>query len=129
MWDEYVPRKDKGNLMAEIKQTFPIKGMHCSSCVRVLEKALSRVPGVGQASVNLATEQATVTYDDTKCTPEQMESAVAGAGYKAMITGEEIDQDQEKLTKQKELKSLRIKVIVSLIIGALIFWGSFPGLM
>lgn len=115
--------------MAEIKKTFPIRGMHCASCVRVLEKALSRVNGVKEVNVNLATEKATVTYDDSECTPEQMESAVAGVGYKAMVEGEIIDEDKEKQEKQKELKSLRKKVIVSLIIGALIFWGGFPGLM
>lgn len=114
--------------MAEIKKTFPIRGMHCASCVRVLEKALSRVGGVKEASVNLASEKATVTYDDAQCTPEQMESAVSGVGYKALVEGEVIDEEKEKVEKQKELKSLRNKVIVSLIIGALIFWGGFPGL-
>ncbi|OGE37382.1 copper-translocating P-type ATPase [Candidatus Daviesbacteria bacterium RIFCSPHIGHO2_12_FULL_37_11] len=124
--------------MAEVKTTFPIKGMHCASCVRVLEKTLSRVVGVKEANVNLATEKTTVTYDDKECTPEQMESAVAGVGYKAslpssdgkaMVEGEAIDEDKEKAEKLKELKSLKNKVIVSLIIGALIFWGGFPGLM
>lgn len=115
--------------MAEVKATFPIKGMHCASCVNVLEKALKRVEGVQDANVNLATEKATVTYDDKRCTPGQMESAVAGVGYRAMVEGEAIDDEREKVEKQKELKSLRNKVIVSLIIGALIFWGGLPGLM
>lgn len=103
--------------------------MHCASCVRILERALSRVPGVAAASVNLATEKATVTYDDEECTPDQMESAVAGVGYKAMVEGEVMDEDKEKVEKQKELKTLRNKVIISLIIGGLIFWGGFPYLM
>lgn len=115
--------------MAEVKTTFPIKGMHCASCVGVLEKALSRVKGVKESNVNLATERATVTYDDEECTPDQMESAVASVGYKAMVEGAAIDEGKEKQEKQKELKSLRNKVIVSLIIGALVFWGGFPGLM
>jgi P-type Cu+ transporter len=115
--------------MTEIKKTFPIKGMHCASCVRVLEKALGRVEGVKEANVNLATEKATVTYDEDICTPEKMESAVAGVGYKAMVDGEAIDEEKEKLAKEKELRSLRNKVIVSLIVGGVIFWGSFPGLM
>jgi P-type Cu+ transporter len=124
--------------MAKVKKTFPIKGMHCASCVRVLEKVLSRVDGVQEANVNLATEKATVTYDDTVCTPNQMESAVASVGYKlslpsgdgkAMVDGEALDEDKEKAEKLRELESLRNKVVVSLIIGALIFWGGFPGLM
>lgn len=115
--------------MAEVKKIFPIKGMHCASCVRILEKSLSKVEGVKEANVNLATERATVIYDDSKCTPQQMESAVAGVGYKAMVEAETVDEDVEKAEKQRELKLLRNKVFVSLIVGALIFWGGFPGLM
>ncbi len=115
--------------MKEVKTTFPIKGMHCASCVRILEKALGRIDGVKEANVNLATEQATVTYDSDLCTPAQMASAVSNVGYKAIVEGEALDDDKEKAEKQKELRSLRNKVIVSLVIGGLIFWGSFPGLM
>ena len=120
---------NKQSLRTKVIKTFPIKGMHCASCVRVLEKALSRVKGVKEANVNLATEKATVVYDSAECTPQQMESAVAGVGYKAMVEEEMIDEDQEKAEKQKELKSLKVKVVVSLIIGSLIFWGGFPTLM
>lgn len=115
--------------MGEITKTFPIKGMHCASCVRVLERALTGIPGVKEAVVNLATERATVTFDDKVCAPEQMESAVAGAGYKAVIGDGAVDEDAEKIGKLKELKSLRNKVVVSLSLGALIFWGGFPYLM
>lgn len=115
--------------MKETKLTFPIQGMHCASCVGVLERALGGIDGVTKATVNLATEKATVTYDSEKCTPVHMESAVAGVGYKAMVQGEEVDEDAEKKRKQKELKTLRVKVIVSLVIGAVIVWGSFPWIM
>jgi Cu+-exporting ATPase len=40
-----------------------ITGMTCASCVRRVEKALSKVPGVASANVNLATERATVSFD------------------------------------------------------------------
>src|SRR5690348_8038425 len=43
--------------------TLDIQGMTCASCVRRVEKALSRVDGVEVAEVNLATEVATVSYD------------------------------------------------------------------
>lgn len=112
--------------MAEVKQTYPIKGMHCASCVRVIEKSLSKTPGVKNASVNLATENATVTYDDTQCGLSQIASAISNVGYQVIETTSE---DQEKKEKQKELKTLRNKVGVSLLLGGLILWGSFPGLM
>ena len=53
--------------MTEVKQIFPIKGMHCASCVGLIEKSLTQMPGVKKAMVNLATEQATVTFDSDLC--------------------------------------------------------------
>ncbi len=61
--------------------TLPVTGMTCASCVRRIEKALGKVEGVQQASVNLATEQATVTYDPTVASVEQLVKAVEHAGY------------------------------------------------
>ena len=51
--------------MSEMKKTFNVKGMHCASCVRVIERTLQKVEGVKDASVNLATNKATVSYSDT----------------------------------------------------------------
>ncbi|MDP3973442.1 MAG: heavy metal translocating P-type ATPase [Candidatus Daviesbacteria bacterium] len=115
--------------MAEIKKTFPIKGMYCASCVRVLEKSLSRVEGISNCVVNLTTETASVTYDPKKVTDNDLVSAVANVGYKAGLESELKTEDQQKIEKEKELKDLRNKVIISLFLGALILWGSFPGLM
>jgi len=61
---------------------FAIGGMTCASCVRRVEKALAKVPGVGQVSVNLATEKATV-HADTSVSREQLVAAVTKAGYEA----------------------------------------------
>ena len=60
-----------------------IAGMTCASCVRRVETALSRVPGVSLASVNLATERAVVEYDPELAPPNQLIAAVEGAGYGA----------------------------------------------
>ncbi|MBI4036667.1 heavy metal translocating P-type ATPase, partial [Candidatus Daviesbacteria bacterium] len=114
--------------MAEVKKTFSIKGMHCASCVRVIEKSLSKTPGVSSSVVNLATEQASVTYDSEKVTDDDLISAVANVGYKAGLAKELENDDEQKIEKEKELKNLRNKVIVSLGLGLLILWGSFPGI-
>ena len=115
--------------MAEIKKTFSIKGIHCASCVNLLEHALGKVDGISKANVNLATEKATVVYDPEKVTDQHLSSAVANVGYQAMINKELKSEDDEQKEKQKELKQLRLKVIISLILGGLILWGSFPGLI
>ncbi|HLC49069.1 MAG TPA: heavy metal translocating P-type ATPase [Candidatus Andersenbacteria bacterium] len=112
-----------------MKKTFSIQGMHCASCVVTLEGSLSKIPGVSQTHVNLATEKATVEYDPAKVTDQDFMKAVESVGYEARL-GERIQSaDQDQAQKQQEMKDLKIKVIVSLMLGSLILWGSFPGLM
>lgn len=114
--------------MNEIRKTFPVKGMHCASCVRVIEKSLTQMDGVSGASVNLATEKASVSYDPNKITDQDLASAVANVGYKAELEQELKTEDEQKAEKEKELKNLRNKVIVSLILGGIIIIGGFVGL-
>lgn len=111
----------------EVKKTFPIKGMHCASCIRVTERALKKTIGVKDAVVNLATAKATIIYDADNCTPQQLADSIAKTGYKLEI--EEKSEEIQQKDTLKELVSLRVKVIVSLMSGALLVWGSFPGLM
>jgi len=61
--------------------TLEIGGMHCASCVAAVERALSGVPGVEKASVNLATEKATVEYDDSRELDDELRRAVVRAGF------------------------------------------------
>ncbi|HEY7010489.1 MAG TPA: heavy metal translocating P-type ATPase [Jatrophihabitantaceae bacterium] len=63
--------------------TLEIGGMTCASCVRRVEKALSRIDGVERAEVNLATEAATVDFDPQSVGLEEITAAVARAGYTA----------------------------------------------
>ena len=57
-----------------------VTGMTCASCVMRVEKTLKAVPGVKNASVNLATEKATVVAEPS-VTPEALTAAVRKAGY------------------------------------------------
>jgi Cu+-exporting ATPase len=68
-----------------IQIRLPIEGMTCASCVARVEKALKKVPGVGSAEVNLATETATVTLA-AGARPESLVEAVHKAGYEARLT-------------------------------------------
>jgi len=61
-----------------------IAGMHCASCVRHVENALSKVSGVSTASVNLASERATVEYNPDQADIQELEKAVEQAGYKVI---------------------------------------------
>ena len=61
--------------------TLPIGGMTCASCVARVERAVRKVPGVVEVSVNLATEQAKVDYVPGVAGRESIVAAVRGAGY------------------------------------------------
>jgi Cu+-exporting ATPase len=60
--------------------TFPVTGMSCASCAGRVEKALRWVPGVEEASVNLATGRASVRYLAGATGLSQMGRAVEGVG-------------------------------------------------
>jgi Cu+-exporting ATPase len=66
---------------ATVTRQFAVEGMTCASCVRRVEKALGKAAGVREASVNLATEKARVSYDPAAVSPEQLRAAVDKAGY------------------------------------------------
>lgn len=110
------------------KHSFSIKGMHCASCVRTVEQALKKVPGVTEANVNLANATAFVQSDES-VTDEALESAIANAGYTAQLNEELANEEMQEEEKQKELSDLKLKVVISSILGGLILWGTFPGLM
>lgn len=65
-----------------------IEGMTCASCAQTVEKATKNLEGVQEANVNLATEKLNISYDESKLSVEEIQSAVAQAGYKA-LTGRE----------------------------------------
>jgi len=58
-----------------------IRGMTCANCTARVERALRKVPGVAEATVNLATERASVKFDPSAAGPETLAAAVTDAGY------------------------------------------------
>ncbi|MGH2567146.1 MAG: heavy metal translocating P-type ATPase [Bacteroidota bacterium] len=65
--------------------TLPVEGMTCASCVLRVEKSLTRVEGVQKATVNLATEKVTLTYDPATVQLSNLTHAVDEAGYKLIV--------------------------------------------
>ncbi|MBI1730249.1 copper-translocating P-type ATPase [Candidatus Acetothermia bacterium] len=71
----------EGHVKESERVTLPIEGMHCASCVARVEKALNTTAGVHKASVNFATESASVQYDPSQASRERLVQAVKDAGY------------------------------------------------
>lgn len=80
--------------------TFDIEGMTCASCVRRVETALDKHEGVKEASVNLATERATVTFDPAKVQVVTLARAVEAAGYGARPLAREQDSPVVAATRK-----------------------------
>jgi len=70
-----------------------IAGMTCASCVARVEKALKKVPGVQEASVNLATESARITYAPSEQIEARLRRAVRDAGYEPRAAEETAPED------------------------------------
>src|SRR5438270_11723628 len=103
--------------MKSIKKTFDVKGMHCASCVRVIERTLQKVEGVQAATVNLATNKATVNYDEHTSEPD-MVSAVKKVGYELMVEEKPKENMQHDHMSMTASTNLREHVMISL---ALVF--------
>src|SRR4029078_9553587 len=61
--------------------TLPVTGMTCASCASRIERGLKKVGGVETAQVNLASEQASISYDPQHVQPNDLVAAVEKAGY------------------------------------------------
>ncbi len=96
--------------------TIPIGGMTCAACAQRIEKTLSKMEGVAGASVNLATEKATVTYDPNKVRLSAIRQNIEKLGYKA-LTAQRNTVDEDKLRKEKEIRMMWVKFIVSAVFG------------
>lgn len=69
------------------KTTFPVLGMHCASCALRIERNLKKVPGVTNATVNYATEKATVEHSDS-VHESHIADSVKKTGYKALFASD-----------------------------------------
>jgi len=83
---------------------------------------------VKKAFVNLATGKATIEVDG-QVDLDLLKKAVASVGYQAVFEKEKTLDEKIKQEKEQELKKLKGKLFLSLILAFLILWGSFPILM
>lgn len=96
--------------------TYRIKGMHCASCANIIEKSLSKAPGVSSVSVNYGTEKARLEFDATQTDVSKLSKHIEPLGYSIADEHEHIEVSKED--KLRELKSLRNKSYVSLVLAA-----------
>ncbi|MBP7811452.1 MAG: heavy metal translocating P-type ATPase [Candidatus Moranbacteria bacterium] len=71
-----------------ITQKFSVKGMHCASCSALIMKHLKKLDGIADADVNVATEQAKVTFESDRITQEKMNQVLEPLGYSLIVEAE-----------------------------------------
>ena len=91
---------------AQLNVELPIDGMTCSSCAHRIERKLNKLAGV-DASVNYATERASVAYDPAVVSTQDLISAVAATGYRAHLPAD------ERAANDDPLVALRLRVFVA----------------
>ncbi len=125
---------------------FAVEGMTCASCVRRVERALTRTPGVKAANVNLATERASVTYDPTLASIADLTTAVEHAGYGleeiaatvappdalvAEVNTVQPDALEERrareLLHKRNTLVLGVALTVPVVLLSMFFMNAFPG--
>jgi Cu+-exporting ATPase len=110
-----------------MKKEFIKTGMHCTSCATIIERRLKKKEGVQDISVNLATNNASVTYDDKKLSDKIIIDEVKNAGYNAeLIENKKNTKNSSKSQKQNDAVN-NAKLKLSIILGALAFFvGMVP---
>lgn len=111
--------KDAGYDIVEqyVSATFDIEGMSCASCSSTVEKAVSKMDGVKEVSVNLATESMTLLFNSAVTSKEDIINVVSDAGYSA--TDREVEKGSTE-TKEDN-KEKHIKVMWKRFISSAIF--------
>jgi P-type Cu+ transporter len=100
---------------ADASMSLSLRGMHCASCVTTIENALSAVPGVARASVNLATGRAEVRGSDLD--PGRLVAAVRASGYDAE-TAAEPRPGEDEARERREARDVLFRTIVAALLTA-----------
>jgi len=110
--------------------TLPVEGMTCAACQATVQKALTRQPGVLDASVNLMMKSAAVTYDPARVQPEALVEAIRETGYGAELPRPEqtafAEQEARDRSQEQEFRSLRRKALASGVAGVIAMVLSMP---
>lgn len=111
--------KEESNKKIDMK----IDGMTCAACAKAVERVVKKLDGVENISVNIATDKANINYNPSKVKLSQIKAAIEKAGYKPIEeTRDKVDVDEDKLRKEKEMKSLFVKFIVAVVFAVPLFY-------
>ncbi len=111
---------DLGYEVVQEKVDFDLVGMTCAACATRIEKGLNKMDGVKNATVNLALESATVEYNPSEVSVQDMIEKVSKIGYEAKLR-----QDQKETAdfREQDLEKQKGKFLFSLILSLPLLWS------
>ncbi|KAF2955279.1 heavy metal translocating P-type ATPase [Marinitoga sp. 38H-ov] len=115
--------------MKEKTVTIPIEGMTCASCANAITKEINKLDGIITVNVNFATEKAVVSYDPNVTRLSKIKKAIENAGYKPLEVNSKDSVDFEKERREKEIKTLWRKFLVSAIFSIPLLYISMGHLL
>ncbi len=118
---------------AREKIVIPVSGMTCAACQGRVQRTLSKLPGVEDASVNLMMGNATVAYDPATTDPDALVETIRSTGYGAELPVPNRTAFEEQAARDEatsaEFSDLRRKAIITGIIGAVAMVISMPAMV
>ncbi|MFT5873775.1 MAG: Cu+-exporting ATPase [Clostridium sp.] len=102
-------------LVQTTNKTLKLEGMSCASCAKNIERMTRKLEGVIESNVNYATEKLTISFEPSLVKTSDIKKIIEKGGYKAIEEESNVDKDKEK--KEKEIKALWNRFIVSAIFG------------
>ena len=95
-----------------------VGGMTCANCVGRVERVVNKLDGVMDASVNLATERATINFLPEIVSSQDIGAAIAKAGYEPRIDEGEAMEDRERAAREAEIASIKRSVLIAAVFTA-----------
>ncbi|MBP2654801.1 MAG: heavy metal translocating P-type ATPase [Firmicutes bacterium] len=109
--------EDLGYQIVTDTSEFNISGMSCAACAARVEKGLTGLPGVYNATINFAAEKATIEYNVNELTISQIKEKVKRLGYEAHNIADVSESDQGKRVRQEEIRGQRFRLILSAVLS------------
>src|SRR5687768_10643371 len=102
--------QEGGSASKLVKHTFPVLEMTCAACAVSVESTLKATPGVKDAGVNFANQQAWVAYDEAAIDPLGLQTAIRSIGYDLVVDAEDPSAVQEA-AQQHHYQKLKMRTI------------------
>lgn len=114
--------KDLGFTLLKDEVKLKTQGMHCASCVLLVEKSMGRLKGVFNVHADLSSGIVTVIYDNNQVSIDEMVKAIENGGFEYLGLEGELNEFDEEELYQQDLKDKRNRIILGLLSSAVLMY-------